>query len=246
MRTKTRVGRWRGLACRDASILLGAALVLTLPAARAAGTAPGAQGSRGPTGVRSDRLLKPQPYSRPSQTWIVLTGQVTSVGRRGFRLDYGNGTIPVQLAQPKQIGAPGIEKGQTVVVSGIVDDHLFRSRTVDADAIYVRSLGKYVYGNALSPPGPPTYVPLGKHEHTILRGKVTAVDEGNDEFTLNTGLDAVQVDTGKLLGRPLGAKGKQSIAVGDDVAVTGKLDFHFFGHREFEADSVTLLRDANG
>ncbi len=104
--------------------------------------------------MKEDQYVTPDPYARAADTWIVLSGAVTSVGRRRFGLDYGRGTIEVQI-QTRGRTASGyrLQKGDNVVVTGIVATHVFKPRSIDASSVYVRKLRKYFYGNPLSTPG---------------------------------------------------------------------------------------------
>lgn len=85
--------------------------------------------------------------------------------------------------------------------------------------------------------------PLTLSEATI-RGTVTSVDELEREFTVDTGIQQITVETAYLGYNPLDDSGYQKIDVGDRVSVTGEFDLSFIEGREFDADSVITLSDA--
>lgn len=73
-----------------------------------------------------------------------------------------------------------------------------------------------------------------------MQGAVTDVD--SDEFTFDTCLRRVNVETDGMAYNPLDDDGYQTIEKGDVVSVAGQMDDDFFEGRVLEADSVTTLR----
>jgi len=76
-----------------------------------------------------------------------------------------------------------------------------------------------------------------------LRGTVTSVDADAREFTVDTGLQTITVETEFLAYNPLDNLGFQRIDKGDRVSVSGVFDRDFLEGRVFEADSVVTLSD---
>ena len=87
------------------------------------------------------------PYNKPNNSWITLSGTVESVSPDRFMLDYGDGMITVEMDGPGG-GASGYKlvKGDKVSVSGAIDDDLFERTTIEASSVYVESLGTNFYG----------------------------------------------------------------------------------------------------
>lgn len=76
-----------------------------------------------------------------------------------------------------------------------------------------------------------------------VQGIIT--DKIGREFTLDTGVKKVKVDTIEMGYNPLDDKGFQQMAKGDFVQVIGTLDVDFFEKAEIMADSViTLVKDS--
>lgn len=82
------------------------------------------------------------PVTRPDDTWINISGTVESVDRDAFILDYGEGLITVEMDDGDR-DADGYKliKGDKVSVSGIIDDDLYETRTIEASSVYVENIG---------------------------------------------------------------------------------------------------------
>ena len=76
-----------------------------------------------------------------------------------------------------------------------------------------------------------------------LSGQVETID--GREFTIDTGLREVRIDTIAMPYNPMDDKGFQQIEVGDWVSVSGQLDLDVFESREIMAESIVTLDDSD-
>lgn len=194
---------------------------------------------------------QPDPELQPDHTWISVSGTVAATDHDSFLLDYGEGTIVVEMDDWTSYGeARKLLDGDHVTVNGRVDAGLYESATIEACSVYVESLNTHFYANGVDEEGdasafwnlPMTTVVTAA---TNLRGTVSGTDPAEQMFTLDTGALEVTVDTSRLDYNPLDEYGFQRIEAGDVVSVTGYLTTDFFAGREFKADAVVALTDAS-
>lgn len=182
------------------------------------------------------------PYSKPNNSWITLSGTVESVSPDRFMLDYGDGMITVEMDSPGgSEGGYKLVKGDKVSVSGAIDDDLFERTTIEASSVYVESLGTNFYANAVDDEDPMLVsisTPLAVSK-TVVAGKVTSVD--GREFTVDAGPTKITVDTSGMAYNPMDDKGFQKIEKGQRVSVAGTLDHDFFSGRELMASTIITL-----
>lgn len=76
--------------------------------------------------------VQPDPYERPDETYISISGTVDSVAPDSFMLDYGDGLVRVEMDDE---GYLKIRKGDRVKVVGRMDNDLFEGRRLKADAV---------------------------------------------------------------------------------------------------------------
>ena len=89
------------------------------------------------------------PVEQPDDTWISLTGVVTSTTDDSFKLDYGNGMITVEMDDWDNFGdAWPLIGGDEVTVYGEVDQNLFAKTTIEAGSVYVDDLNTFFYASA--------------------------------------------------------------------------------------------------
>jgi uncharacterized protein YdeI (BOF family) len=74
---------------------------------------------------------------------------------------------------------------------------------------------------------------------TVVRGVVTDIDD--DEFTINSGKRAIEVDIEDLGYDPFDDEGYLKIQQGDYVKVAGEIDEELFGENELDATYVVKL-----
>ena len=124
----------------------------------------------------------------------------------------------------------------------MIDDDLYEKTTIEASSVYVEKLNTTFFASALDEEDVfATVVTPVVASTTIVQGVVT--ETGSDEFTIDTGLKSLTVDTQNLLYNPLDEVGYQRIEKGDRVRVTGTIDHNLFAGRELVAETVTELID---
>ena len=208
--------------------------------------------SQDSTGSGQQAAANPEPYAKSNDSWISISGTVASPQPDSFSLDYGDGVIIVEMDDWDTYGdAYPLMEGDRVTVYGKVDDDLFELSSIEASSVYVEGLGTYFYASSADEEDPvyaeyfwtaPTPLVLNR---ATLRGTVERVDREEREFTVDTGLQQVTVETGALEYNPLDDFGFQKLERGDKVSVSGEFDVDFLQGRVFEADSVITLSDAN-
>ena len=190
----------------------------------------------------------PSPYLQPDDTWISLSGTVESVQRDQFLLDYGRGSVTVEMDDgDRDADAYALQAGDNVVVSGLIDDDFFEMTTIEASSVYVESINTFFYASALDEesmtffdPIVTVYGPLVEGD-TSLQGTISAVDPDAQEFILNTGVNMVTVEVDDLGYDPLDDVGYLQLEPQDVVTVRGTMTENLIEGRRFEADAIVSV-----
>lgn len=187
---------------------------------------------------------EPDPYAKPDDTWITISGTVHSVRKDNFTLDYGDGLVIVEMDDgDRDADAYKLLAGDKVTVTGRVDDDFFESTTIEASSVFVENLNTTFYASAvdeestdrlLSTVTIPVVV-----SNTVVQGTVT--DVNMNEFTVDAGLRQIRIDVTEMPYNPLDDEGYQRITAGDRVRVQGHMTSNLIEGRELEADSVVKL-----
>ena len=200
----------------------------------------------------------PNPYAQPDDSWITIEGTVNSVTSDQFTLAYADGEITVEMDDAdRDADAYLLKEGDSVIVTGRVDDDLFESTAIEASSVFVQSLGTYFYASAMDEEdaysdqgewwdphhGISIQHPTGE-ENVIIRGTVSEIVD-DEEFIIDRGTRQVTVEVDGLENNPLDDEGYQKIEAGDYVSVRGEVDYDLFEGNELEANSVITLWDAN-
>lgn len=186
------------------------------------------------------------PRLQPDHSWVSISGEIENPGLDTFVLDYGDGSIVVEMDDwDRDADAAPLLDGDNVTVYGRVDQNLFTDTTIEASSVYVESLGTYFYASAadeeefvnidLTPTVPVVVGALS------LTGTVSSVD--GRKFTLDTGARSMTVDTNPMDYNPLDKVDFQHVQKGDLVTVNGTLDAEALDERELGAESIVILRD---
>lgn len=190
------------------------------------------------------------PYSMPDNSSISISGTVTSPTADDFVLDYGSGTVLVEMDDWDSYGdAYGLMDGDKVTVYGDIDDDFFEVTKIEAGSVYVENLNTYFYASSADEESvvyDPNYWATSTPvvvSTTVLRGNVKATDADSDSFTMEVAGTDIEVETEALYYNPLDDDGFQQIEKGDYVSVTGMMDYEFMDGQVFEATMVTTLVD---
>lgn len=188
------------------------------------------------------------PYARADGSWITLSGTVDEVRANAFRLNYGDGTVTVEMddADRKAEGYD-LATGDEVTVFGRVDDDLFEEAAIEASSVYVPKTSTYFFASSLDEEDIyAIMIPAVSYDPSSasVLGKVAEVDDG--EFTIDAGTSTVRIDVEEMPYDPMDQEGYQQIEVGDVVSVTGEVDDDFFEGRELQANSVITLFEEIG
>ena len=186
------------------------------------------------------------PHSRANNTWISISGTVTSAGPDSFALDYGKGTITVEMDDWDWY-AEGYKllKGDKVRVYGYIDEDTFETTKIEAGSVYVKNLGTHFYASSVDEEdrflsGNDLFDPA----ITAITGNVTGVK--GREFTVDTGKRQIRVDTAGMSYNPLDEEGYQKVRKGTRVTVVGRMDSNLFSSKELDATSVVTLSQDKG
>lgn len=175
--------------------------------------------------------------------WLSVSGTVERVAGEMFVLDYGPGTIPVEMDDYDWYNENAIAVGDKVTVTGRMDDDFFQTRRIEASTVYVDSLHTLFYASAADEEDvtvPVIDIAVLRSGGIALTGTVQSI--AGDEMTVDTGAFDYKVDTGSLGYDPFDADGAQHIAIGERVSVTGRVDdADLFERREIDATSLIEL-----
>jgi len=188
------------------------------------------------------------PMTQPDDSWISVSGTVERVTNDAFLLDYGEGSMTVEMDDgDRDADGYKLVRGDKVTVNGRIDDDLFEARTLEASSVYVENIDTYFYASAVDEEDINNVIvtvstPVVVSAITV-QGRVTEVSA--DEFVVDTGLRQVRVEVEEMAYNPLDDQGYQKIEVGDRVSVTGQIDNDLFEGRELVADSVVTLSSSS-
>lgn len=184
------------------------------------------------------------PYTLADGSWITISGTVDSVRPDSFTLDYGDGTVIVEMDDgDRDADAYQLLRGDMVSVAGRVDDDLYELTSIEASSVFVENIGTTFLSSSVDEESADFWtaavaVPTDISKTTVY-GTVTDVDE--EEFLIDAGLRELRVDVDDMAYNPLDDEGYQKIRVGDRVRVTGDIDRSLFEGRELEADTIVKL-----
>lgn len=182
------------------------------------------------------------PYSDPSVSWISISGTVDAVETDEFALDYGQGLLTVEMDDVDRNAADyTLEPGNRVTVSGTVDAELLGSTTLEASSLYIEKLGTTFYASGVAEDRPIVATTPVVVSETTLRGLVTEVNPGDNEFRVDTGGREITVDVSAMPYDPLGEDSYQQLEEGQYVSVSAEVDRALFEESEIEANAVVSL-----
>jgi len=190
-------------------------------------------------------VLAEEPYMKPDDTWISISGTIEHVERDAFTLDYGEGIISVEMDDgDRDADGYKLMEGDKVTVNGRVDDDLFETTTIEASSVYVEGIGTTFYASAVDEEDAYALVTITTPivvSATVVEGRVTDVND--EEFSVDTGPRQIRIDVSEMPYNPLDDKGYQKLQKGDRVRVGGHMEDDFLEGRELMADSVVTLAE---
>lgn len=189
------------------------------------------------------------PYLQPDDTWISLSGTVESVQQDSFLLDYGLGSVIVEMDDVDRDATEyEFNTGDSVLVSGLVDNDFFEMTTIEASSVYVESVSTFFHASptddesiTFHDPVVTVHGPIVQGD-TTLQGTISAINEEDDEFTLNTGVNMLTVKVDGLDSDPFDDDGYPHLTLQDVVTIRGTITADLFEGRIFEAEAVTAVR----
>jgi uncharacterized protein YdeI (BOF family) len=191
--------------------------------------------------------LAQSPKLQPDDSWMSISGTVIDSEDDEFTLDYGNGQISVETDDWQWRGADmPLLPGDEVTVYGQVEQHLFVDASIEADSIFVESLGTYFYPSPTSNASTYTVVDVTPVTPVVVGNLVytgTVQNVGDRQFSINTGDLRLTVDTGTMKNNPLDDEGRLKVQKGDTVSVLGDLGTGVIGDRKLYAGSIVILRE---
>lgn len=219
-------------------ILIGTtALGLLLPA-----TAPAKAIAKN---IQPQPILQSAAYTAQDGTLVTLSGTAVDPNLETFRLDYGGGSILVEMDDfdywPEALT---LTNGQKVQVTGYIDDDFAELRTVKATTVYIKNLNMHLFDKSVDQEKS-SYHNSVNHDFDAgsisMTGMVTETRPFHDEMDVAFGGLNMQVDTDNLNYDVYGATGPQQIVAGDRVRIYGELDEGIFERDEISASAVVKL-----
>jgi hypothetical protein len=177
------------------------------------------------------------PHDLDEGSWIGIAGNVESTSPGSFVLDYGDGTIKVEL-EPSSTKQHAFIKDEQVRVFGVVDAGFFKGKTIQAHAVYVESMKSYVCTTEGAEAVCSTFAPTIL-SGVVVYGRVTAVDKNS--VKVDEGDRVIEIDTSALTSAESGAPQPAAVQVGDVVTVLGHMDEGLFS-RKLKADSIEVAQ----
>lgn len=179
--------------------------------------------------------------------YVTISGKITKVSADMIHLKSKGEVIPVEV-DDYDLTAEGynFKKGDKVVVTGKIDKDFLEKKKVEAGSVFVKELNAYFYANSDDEEDFPhlnaSYYSLELiPENTSLdiQGRVIAVS--GREFTVDTGVRIIKVDTSEMNFNPMDNKGFIQIDVNDRVRVSGIVESSLFNQKEISASYITEL-----
>lgn len=183
--------------------------------------------------------------------FVTLTGKVSDVKAQSFTLNTSGNKVLIEMDDYDSWAADGFKlvAGDQVVVSGKVDRDILEKKKVEAGSVYVKNIDTYFFANSDDEEDftfVPTYYSLlgtlPEGAQMDLQGRITAVQ--GREFTVDTGVREIVIDTEKMAYDPLDNKGFMKLKVGDRVRVSGKVEENLFEVKEIAANYIVEILPA--
>lgn len=183
----------------------------------------------------------PDPYGKPDESWISISGAVQDKRAHAFTLNYGNGSVIVEMdAESHSADVLPLQEGDKVTVLGVIDRDLFERTSIEASSVYVQKLDAYFHASAVNERGLAFFAETaGSGLNTFLQGVVTQTNEAY--FLIDTGEREFRVDIKTFSNDLFKDPDSVHLLKGDVVRVTGKMDSDFLNRREFIAQTLKKI-----
>ncbi|MFP4364164.1 MAG: hypothetical protein ACLFR1_09870 [Spirochaetia bacterium] len=187
--------------------------------------------------------------SQESETaWLTLAGEVTNIQENSFDLDYGNGTVIVDMEDwDSELSSMPIENGLDVIVSGEIDENFNNDVQMEAEGIYLKDDESFLISQSADRKARSDLrryaalpEPLENGEFSI-QGIVIDDHPNMREIVLAIGTGVVTVDLSELGRNVQDTQGDRHIEFGERVAVFGDFSLRFFEENTLLADRVIEL-----
>ena len=189
--------------------------------------------------VASNSLVAASPYTQSNGSAIELSGLVTKAAASYFNLDYGPGTIKVELDDYDSYKeGNNIVVGDRVVVNGRVDADPGKTRSIEASKVYIPAIDLEVRASSVDEEDTNTKLFTETLEDGIevnLNGIITGIDK--KIVTIQSSKGRVDIHFGKLFKQK-----KTTLKVGQAVKVTGIFQNRVFLKDMIFAEKVEKLR----
>lgn len=168
--------------------------------------------------------------------WVTISGTVKESAGEYFSLNYGKGSIIVEMDDYDPYNDNLLLEGDKVSVTGKIDKDFYESKSLEASSVYSERLNTYFYANPADEETSlftyPTAALATNNDWVGMTGIVQSVDDS--EVRMMSGQQAITIDLTELPKKP-------SVEKGDRISVYGKVDNDLFEGFELVAASVTTM-----
>lgn len=171
--------------------------------------------------------------------WITIDGVIAAKFPEQFALNYGTGTINVEVDDwDKALEGVSLLPGDRVSVTGRVDDDLFETASIEASSVYLHNLNTVYYASGADEEdlGISTVPQTTPNSIVDYTGWVTGTDANG--FSLGAGPTLIKVNTSGIDT----ALARSGLSSGDRVYVWGDLTLKK-GESVLIADGLLRLVD---
>ena len=176
------------------------------------------------------------PQHAEDGTWVGISGTVESTSKGSFVLDYGEGSILVNV-DPVAKEPHEFQANEAVTVYGVLDKGFFMKTTIQARTVFLNSQKIYTCSTDGANERVMSFVP-SVYTGSLVHGRVHKVSGA--KLTIDEGENMLTVDTSALKDQ-LNAEGESTVQEGDVVTVMGVMDKGFFTGRTLKASSMDVL-----
>ena len=186
------------------------------------------------------------PYTQPNNAWITISGKVTATSADAFVLDYGKGSITVEMDDYDWYAeGSDILINDNVIVSGKIDHDAGETRSIEAASVYVKNARLSFFADASDEEGGTRGAkrPVVNTDYPVFSYTGTVVSTAKENLVLDTGYQLLTVNFSAYTENVFDQAGKVRIAPGDRISVKGKITEGYFGAASLDATGVAELAE---